>query len=115
MLICYLVQKRRFGNAQYLGGLIILAGAAVSVGPGLLDSIEGNPQPNSNEGAQLKAASVLIYGIGVIFYSCNVVYKESALQHTGQFPARAQDPFAERAARRSLIPVCGCVVVVCLQ
>lgn len=88
MLICYLVQKRRFGNAQYLGGLIILAGAAVSVGPGLLDSIEGNPQPNSNEGAQLKAASVLIYGIGVIFYSCNVVYKESALQHTGQFPAR---------------------------
>lgn len=121
MLICFVVQKRRFGNAQYLGGLIILAGAAVSVGPGLLDSIEGKPQPNSNEGAQLKAASVLIYGVGVVFYSCNVVYKESALQHTGELAGEKARGFhclrlAVRASVRfsfeSFLWFCCCVSVI---
>ena len=82
MLIAYAAQRKRFPNGQYVGGLVILAGAIVSVIPGIVAILHNRPQPGSNDGAQIKAASVLIYAIGVLVYSCNVVYKEHSLKHT---------------------------------
>lgn len=82
MLLAYFFQRKRFPNGQYVGGIIILTGAIVSVLPGILDVMHNRPQPGSNEGARLKAGSVLIYAIGVFVFSGNVLYKEHSLKNT---------------------------------
>jgi len=80
----YLLFKKRFRIGQYVGGIIILAGCCLSIGPGLVDVIKnhGGASSGTNVGSQVKAASVLITFISVLFYCANVLFKEYALKHT---------------------------------
>jgi cytochrome b subunit of formate dehydrogenase len=80
----YLLFKKRFRIGQYVGGMIILAGCCLSIGPGLVDVIKnhGGASSGTNVGSQVKAASVLITFISVLFYCANVLFKEYALKHT---------------------------------
>jgi drug/metabolite transporter (DMT)-like permease len=82
MLLSYMATGKRFKTGQYVGGFIILGGCILSVLPGVIDVMHGKSGAD-NMGQQIKAASVLITFISVIFYSCNVVYKEErALKKT---------------------------------
>jgi drug/metabolite transporter (DMT)-like permease len=82
MLLSYLATGKRFKTGQYVGGFVILSGCFLSVLPGIIDVMNGKGK-GDNTGQQIKAASVLISFIAVLFYSCNSVYKEErALKST---------------------------------
>lgn len=79
MVAAYLIQRRRFRLGQYVGGLIILGGAILTVLPGIIDVLRGR---QTSDGTQTKPASVLVYVVSILFFSGNTLYKESVLKRT---------------------------------